>query len=206
MMTFFIFSKNNYSIETWNYKSKLDLGAEAARASRGWNFLRIFIHELALSADAKTETPLLEEFVKRYRGQNSALAYKILNDQLVKLTFSTLRAYQVEDQILKELGYKLTQNKYRNKGTCGQLFKENFLIVKQFDPIFPMTKESVSLNFKKINLESISKILENEKILNDENQLISLCENELKYRFTSPSLKKVFSRGPRPRIGDGSGG
>ncbi len=180
-------------------------------------FYRIFAHELAQVADAKSVPWPFEDFKDRLQSQNTCAAYTAAHHPLVRMAFGAWRAFQVEDQILREMGVA-TANPTPSSmsGSCSNNLKKYLQLSIPFQKVLMDEQAGQKLNsfsddcaltYSDYSLQEILRILDTEQIKTGPTTPISLCQYLAQPKFAPPpsSGRRFQSPGPRPNVGNGTG-
>jgi hypothetical protein len=186
------------------------------------NFLRVLAHEWAHTGDAKAEFPAFGVFESRFiapsvshahAGQSSTcMAYSAITHPRIRLALSTLRALTVEDRVARELGFKPRSSRPASF-TCQDWLIEGLRLTRPYAKLLQdesaarlaQIDNSCHKKFSDYPIKSLIETIVESSYRSSDGRVISLCDHLLEPEFTSPLFKTSFSRGPRPRIGDGVG-
>jgi hypothetical protein len=174
-------------------------------------FFRIFIHELAHTADAKAEWSSFSTFARTQfaKGGHASRcrAFAALSHPQIRLAFSTMRSDIVEDRILREMNLPVPSTEAQNAQTCGDRLARAIQRTSGFskhlrEEALNRQKELDSFcGEEALKLLSLPLATHFTELTATEANL-ALCKSLLEPEFTSPTLKRILSRGPRPRNGD----
>lgn len=175
-------------------------------------FYRAFTHELAQSADANSFIDP-NTFKKDYTGQDFCKTLTAVTHPKIRMAFSTVRSYLVEDRILSELGFSPKfDKKYKNVQSCSNILKPLITFSEKYANALKDEKNHQLMQLSSMNCENANFSLDELLIQIDRSVAknkygteISLCDYLLKIKFDSPVFRPQLSRGPRCRVGNGCG-
>lgn len=207
----FIFSKNEpLFFNGWTGPNSTVIGLSKDTTEE--SLVRSFIHEIYQTADSKGFVVGKSELQKIYNGQNFCRVQAALINPYVRMAFSAIRAFQVEDRIVDQMGLFPKKVEAQDM-SCSEKVK---LIIPYTQPFIDILKKDIAtlehqtldcgINFQSLSLEEILDILDKEQVTNSKGKEQSLCQY-----FSTPEYGFIYSnanwlsKGPSPRIGDGSG-
>jgi hypothetical protein len=167
-------------------------------------YARILIHELAMVLDSKTSWGVDGNFESPKLSNDSLCeVYPVVKNQFIKNATSTLRALQIENKILSELGYKVNLSSSKS---CVQNVTDVSQSILAISSVFDLEAQFARSSVERLcghqNQTFADLITKMSKVkINVQKKEISLCEF-----LITPDLSNINtheSGGPRPRIGGG---
>lgn len=213
-------------IESWSNQSRLEtyIFMTADRCNRT-RLLSILAHEIAVRADSKALS--YRQLLEKYRGDSNEdmMMTSLLLDPDLYLSFLTLRAFQIERDILRDMGIKPKETGI-SSGDCISDLKKILSLQVQFSRTTPIGVFYNIIGDHQHMAWALSKVsLRNDLSEQQKNLILTLIldrraqfEFMMKTKiysqnfcdfFAQPDLKGPFptlmSMGPRPSIGSGTG-
>lgn len=214
--SFILKSDHQYSFDSWtdNKESTYFMITPDFFEKKNKNYdellVRMIIHELSISADGKSEISF-NDFKKISNGMNNMChAYSITLNPYISMASAQLRAFYDEEQVLFEMGFlKKYKIPAKNSSTCIEnLHFSQTLFNNQWKWI------KINLN-DRLNIYEAAQCGRNDNLniadANMANKTIKdikgLCQYLTNNNYYSVPSKRNnnWSKGPRPRIGDGGG-
>jgi hypothetical protein len=170
-----------------------------------------FAHELAMMVDCREHTLNHIEPIDL-----SSLVWRAIQHPQIRMTFSEVRAFTLENLLMKELGFKVNDETW-SRLDCEGKFRSLLPSVTELASLrLPSTddkKIDPSLEFaheSEMNLGTAFLIVKYNEVINPaflpESRAYSICEAlAVPFPFESYFLWPKSDPGPKPRIGDGGG-
>lgn len=194
--------------ESWTSRFNATIIAIGPKDRNEKYLVRSLAHELAVKMDAKNNLSAKENLGYIYKGLDTCEIMSALRSPMVRVTFSTIRALQIEKALLQELGFPVENKPF---ASCEErfisvlpsvldlskaFFLENIFLDDTLKSQCPQTQGKIDSLDKILDLLNYTKIQ-----VSDKEQ--SLCEFMSEVDLSNSSMT-LYSNGPRPRLGDGT--
>lgn len=190
---------------TWINLNRQDLDVQ--------NLYRMLAHEIVMRFDYRSQVVSWDVAQSLMDQKKICETMATISHPQIRLAFSTLRAFEIEYQIINQLGLQPTEAENQlNSLACSekvnwmlpQTFQYRSLLKKEADLVKQNLSQRCAISFEDISFSDL------EPTLHSQTNAGTVCQKMIDFTFEPKSRdlfkhSSYFEPGPRPKIGNGSG-
>ncbi len=169
-------------------------------------------HEFAMTIDSREDS--FSRFEAHHEifvedSDQETTAREVAGDPVVRMVMSEIRAFRIENQILRELGFQVGDEKWRLKNCLAQVTELLPLItpMAQWAQLYKIANlAKIGSAESRMSLEAILSHLQSIRFQAGDGKIRNLCETLARPQASWWGFRRADADpGPRPPIGNGGG-